>query len=308
MVDGSPAHIGIDIGGTNLRGALVSADGTILNRFRSESAIAAGATAFLDRLERHIRATLAAATGEGLRVAGIGVGVPGLIDRNGTVRSSVNMQPLDGVNLAVSLEERVGVPVRCGNDANLIALGEARTGAGRGLNSLAVVTIGTGLGSGLILEGRLWTGSGGYASEFGHLTLEPEGLPCPCGNRGCLEQYVSASALSRYGNGRQPEELARAAGRGEREALAAFERIGVCLGTGLAGLLNLLNLDGIVIGGGVAASFDLMAPAIRRTLAARTFPRIAAGVKVRRSRLGDDAGLLGGAMLVAEQLAEQGQS
>lgn len=302
MAENNCAHIGVDIGGTNLRGALVTADGAILSRFRTESAIAGGAAVFLDRLERHLRETLATARGKGCRVAGIGVGVPGLIDRNGTVRSSVNMQPLDGLNLALSLEERMGLPVRCGNDANLIALGEARAGAGQGLDSLVVVTVGTGLGSGLILDGQLWTGSGGYASEFGHLTLEPEGLPCPCGNRGCLEQYVSAAALSRYGGGRSPEELARAATRGEGEALAAFERLGACLGTGLAGLLNLLNVQGIIVGGGVAASFDLMAPAIRRTLAARTFPRIAAGVELRKSHLGDDAGLLGAAMLVAEHL------
>ncbi len=300
MANSDRAYIGIDIGGTNLRGALVNAEGVIVSRFRTESAIVHGAAPFLKRLELHIREMLAAACNASLEVAAVGMGIPGLIDRCGTIRSSVNMQPLDGVNLAQILSERIGLKVHCGNDANLIALGEARAGAGHGLSSLMVVTIGTGLGSGLILDGQLWNGSGGFAAEFGHLTLEPDGWPCPCGNRGCLEQYVSASALSRYGGGSTPEELARAAQRGDQTALLAFERMGECLGTGLASLLNLLNLEGIVIGGGVSASFDLMAPAIQRTLYTRTFPQISAGVQLRKSLLGDDAGLLGGAMLAAE--------
>lgn len=300
MANSGRAHIGIDIGGTNLRGALINADGVIVSRFRTESAIVQGAELFLERLELYIREMLAAACNASLEVAAVGMGIPGLIDRCGTIRSSVNMQPLEGVNLAKILSERIGLQVRCGNDANLIALGEAGAGAGQGLSSLMVVTIGTGLGSGLILDGQLWNGSNGFAAEFGHLTLEPDGRPCPCGNRGCLEQYVSASALSRYGGGRTPEELASAAQQGDQAALLAFERLGECLGTGLAGLLNLLNLEGIVIGGGVSASFDLMAPAILRTVRSRSFPQISAGIQLRKSLLGDDAGLLGGAMLAAE--------
>ena len=108
------------------------------------------------------------------------------------------MRPLDGFNITDFLEKRTGLPVACGDDANVIALGEQRFGAGMGLSSFMVVTIGTGLGSGLILEGKLWTGVNGYASEFGHVTVQQDGLPCPCGNRGCLEQYVSARAVVRY--------------------------------------------------------------------------------------------------------------
>jgi len=300
MTNSGKAYIGIDIGGTNLRGALVSAEGVIVSRFRTESAISHGAAPFMERLELNIREMLAAASNVPLEVAAVGMGIPGLIDRVGTICSSVNMKPLEKLNLAQILSERIGLKVCCGNDANLIALAEAHAGAGQGLSSLVVVTIGTGLGSGLILDGKLWNGPGGFAAEFGHLTLEPDGRPCPCGNRGCLEQYVSASALSRYGTGRTPEELASAAQQGDQTALSAFERLGDCLGTGLASLLNLLNLEGIVIGGGVSASFDLMAPAIQRTLHKRAFPQIVAGVKLRKSLLGDDAGLLGGAMLAAE--------
>lgn len=299
MADGSVGYIGVDIGGTNLRGALVSHDGVILERFKLKSAIHEGVDAFLRRLCDEVGYLLGAATSLQLQIKGVGVGVPGLIGADGMVHSSVNLSALEGKNLAQLMSQQLGVPVASANDANLIALGEAVSGAGQGMRSLVVVTIGTGLGSGLILDGRLWTGSGGFAAEFGHLTVDPEGLPCPCGNRGCLEQYVSAAALSRFGQGRSPEELARRAWSGDPEATTAFETLGYWLGTALAGLLNTLNLDGIVVGGGVSGGFELFAPALQRTLQQRTFRQIVRQVVVSKAALGDDAGLIGAARLAA---------
>lgn len=294
-----PGYIGIDVGGTNLRGALARASGEIVSRFRLKSAISDGADSFLGRLTDEIHQLLREASGYGLQVQGIGIGIPGLIGTDGTIHSSVNLRPLEGMNLSRLISDRLQLPVVSANDANLIALGEVWAGAGHGLRSVVVVTIGTGLGSGLVLDGRLWTGAGGFAAEFGHLTVEPEGLPCPCGNRGCLEQYVSAAALSRYGAGRTPEELALMAQAGEPVACAAFETIGYWLGTALAGLLNILNIEGVIIGGGVSGGFDLFSPMLLKTIHQRTFPQIAGQVVVCQAALGDDAGLVGGALLAA---------
>jgi len=302
LPENNQAYIGVDIGGTNLRGALVLADGSIVSRFRAESAIAKGADSFLLRLEQHLLEMLQYGAARGIKVAGIGMGIPGLINKVGKVSSSINMQPLNGLGVAEIIQQRLGIPTKNGNDANMIALGEATFGAGRGMRSLMVITIGTGLGSGLVLDGTLWTGSDGYAAEFGHFTLLPDGLPCPCGNRGCLEQYVSSSALSRYGGGVPPEELGIAADNGDEVALKAFRQLGASLGTGLAGLLNLLNLDGIIIGGGVAGSFRHFEQAMLDTIKERTFPAIAEKVILRQSALGDDAGLLGSALLIADHL------
>lgn len=290
-------YIGVDIGGTNLRGALVTADGRVIERFRGLSAINQGREPFLSRLQQGIEGLMTASGSLGLPVRAMGVGVPGLIDRCGVLHSSVNMPALEGVALRQILEQRTGLPVRCANDANLIALGEFRYGAGQGLDSLMVVTIGTGLGSGLILDRQLWEGSQGFAAEFGHLTVEPEGHPCPCGNHGCLEQYVSATALRRLGGGVAADEQARLAREGNRAAQQLFEQMGYYLGIALAGLLNTLNLGGVVIGGGVAASYDLLEPTLMRVLQERTFPQILTGVQVRKAVLGDDAGLLGAALL-----------
>jgi len=294
-----PGYIGVDIGGTNLRGALARSNGEIVSRFRLKSAIADGADSFLDRLIDELAQLLKDASRYGLQVQGVGIGIPGLIGTDGTIHSSVNLRPLEGMNLSRLLSSRLQLPVVSANDANLIALGEVWAGAGQGMQSAVVITIGTGLGSGLILDGKLWTGAGGFAAEFGHLTVEPEGLPCPCGNRGCLEQYVSAAALSRYGGGRTPEELALLAQAGDPVAGAAFEAIGYWLGTALAGLVNLLNLEGIIIGGGVSAGFDLFEAVLRKTVHQRAFPQIFEQLTLCRAALGDDAGLVGGALLAA---------
>jgi glucokinase len=211
---------------------------------------------------------------------------------------------------------RIGLPTVCGNDANVIALGEQRFGAGRGVSSCVVVTIGTGLGSGLILDGRLWTGHGGFAAEFGHITVQPEGYPCPCGNRGCLERYVSAGALVRFAGERMTEtaaeslsaeEVAELARTGDVKALSAFERLGYWLGIGLASLANTLNIQAVIIGGGVSASFDLLLPALRETIQQRCFPQIYAGLVIEKALLGDDGGLVGGAALAADKMTESRQ-
>lgn len=304
-------YIGIDVGGTNLRCALVDYNGNILERRRCESRIEEGRDAFCARLVSEISAIKDSAGLRGVPVESIGIGIPGLIGRDGMVHSSVNLLPLNGFNLAAYIEIRTGLPTVCGNDANVIALGEQRFGAGRKFSSSMVVTLGTGLGSGLILDGRLWTGHGGFAAEFGHITVDPEGYPCPCGNRGCLEQYASAGALVRFAREGMPEtaaeslsaekvaELARA---GDNAALAAFERLGYWLGIGLASLTNTLNIEAVIIGGGVSASFDLLLPALRRTVQQRCFPEIYAGLVIQKASLGDDAGLLGGAALAGDNM------
>lgn len=299
VTETAAGYIGVDIGGTNMRGALVLHDGTIMERFRIKSSIAEGAEAFLSRLIDEVLLLLHWAADRGVQVRGVGLGIPGLIGADGIIHSSVNLRPLEGLNLADLLMPQVAVPVVSANDANLIALGEAQAGAGHGMRSLMVVTIGTGLGSGLILDGRLWSGADGFAAEFGHITVVPEGVLCPCGNRGCLEQYVSAAALSRYGGGRAPEELAAAARAGEAAAIEAFNTLGYWLGTALAGLMNTLNLECILIGGGVAAGYDLFAPSVKKQLLRRAFPQMVERVVVCQTALGDDAGLVGAALLAA---------
>lgn len=303
-------YIGIDIGGTNLRFALVDDSGRILFRSRSISGISDGREVFCKRLLAGIAEMQDFATTLGLPVSGIGVGVPGLVSRDGVIYSSVNMRPLDGLNLTNFLECATGLPAICGNDANAIAMGEYIYGAGTNFSSFMVISIGTGLGSGLILDGRLWSGVNGFASEFGHVTVKPDGLPCPCGNKGCLEQYVSAGAIVRYAMELFPEHpqgaellldaaiVAGLARKGDLAARKAFETAGSWLGIGLASLANTLNLEAVIVCGGVSESLELLLPAMREELEKRCFSEIGSNLKIIAGTLADDAGLLGAAGMV----------
>lgn len=292
--------IGVDVGGTNLRCALVGRDGAILRRSSEPTDIAAGRENFMSRLTGVLARLQGEAAADGVTVAAAGIGVPGLILGDGTIHSSVNLVPLEGVSLAESLSRSLRLPVLALNDANACALGERRFGAGRPYRSTLTLTIGTGVGAGLILAGRLWTGIDGVAGEFGHLTVEPEGLPCGCDNRGCLEQYLSAPAIARaFGlSGKGSGDAAAVAAlalTGDAGARAVFRRAGSYLGIACAGVVNLLNLEAVILGGGVARSFELIAEAARSEIAARAFAIPAARVAVLKGELGDDAGLIGAA-------------
>jgi glucokinase len=314
---GASAYIGVDIGGTNVRAALVSDAGAILLHERWPTEIHLGQERFLDRLVQGLAALRSRGTTSGIAVAAIGVGVPGLIARTGVVHSSVNLEPIEGVDLKEVVVTATGLPVMVINDANAAAFGEYRHGAGRLFTSLLMFTLGTGVGSGLILDGALWTGIDGVAAEYGHATVEPEGFPCRCGNRGCLEQYASATALVRAANialqiqeggmladipsgGISAETIAAAAHRGDPLARTLFEEAGRYLGIAVASAANLLNIEAIIIGGGVSASFDLFAAAMRREVDRRAFAILAARLAIRPGELGDVAGILGAAALARE--------
>lgn len=301
----SQCTIGVDIGGTNLRMALISSAGAVISRWRMPSLIHEGLDAFCGRMLLGVSDLRAEAVSRKLEVFSIGAGVPGLVESGGLIHASVNMRPLDGFNLVDFLSERTGIPARCANDANLIAIGEQLYGAGRGRSTFIVITIGTGLGSGLILKGKLWRGVGGFAAELGHVTVDPDGALCPCGNHGCLERYVSAEALARSMVLLSPdsetsrsycaEEIALLAREGNTAAMEAYEQMGRWLGIALGSLSNTLNLEAVIIGGGVSASLDLFGATLKMELAMRCFPEIYAGLVILKTELGDDAGLLGAA-------------
>lgn len=307
-------YIGIDVGGTNLRLALVNTQGAIIHKTKSRTDIQNGRQAFFSLLRKGIESLVRISRDNNWKMMGIGVGVPGLISNDGHVHVSVNLPPLDGLNLRNTIQTMTGFPTLVANDVNAFAFGESVYGAGRGYRSFLMVTLGTGVGGGLILDGKVWTGIDGVAGEFGHVTVEPEGRPCPCGNHGCLEQYASASALmsaareimSRQDNPLLPglrldgittEMLADAARDGNPAALALFAEAGRYLGIAAASIANLLNIEALIIGGGVSASFDLLLESIEREVLGRAFPIPGRRLRIGRATLGDDGGILGSAAL-----------
>jgi len=304
--------LAMDIGGTNVRLGLVKRDGTIIAKRRIPCQLGKDIEPFLGSLKEEIDVLRRQAENLGEPLLVLGGGIPGLIDGQGRVLSSVNLRALENSNLCNSLEEISLLPVAILNDANAAALAEARYGAGRPFSSLLHFTLGTGVGSGLILNDQLWTGYDGVAAEYGHATVEPEGYPCPCGNSGCLEQYASAKAIARMAQdgmaagiptlladdasrSADAEEVALAAERGDQLALDCFATAGRYLGIASASAVNLLNLEAIIIGGGVAQSYELLADHIRQEIRKRAFKVPAERVKVLRGELGDAAGLMGAA-------------
>jgi glucokinase len=292
--------VGIDVGGTNLRLALIRADGEIVSRRRIATPM--NRADFLGKLNENVGLMASELSGAGT-LTGVGIGMPGLIAPSGQIFSSVNLPHCEGLNLESELKSLTGLPVVAVNDANAAACGEHRFGAGRPFRTFIMITIGTGIGGGLVLDGSLWTGVDGFAGEFGHITVIPDGRECPCGNRGCVEQYSSATALMTAAREKgilnaadtSVETLAIMAAAGDRQANALFRDAGRFLGTAAATVVNLLNPEAIIIGGGVAASFSFMQDSMRAEIDLRAYKPSAARVAIIKGELNDDAGVLGAA-------------
>ena len=327
--------IGVDLGGTNLRIAAVSTDGQLLEKVTVATRIDRGADHVIDDMCNAIR-TLSDRYRGGGEFLGAGIGVAGIIDLDaGIVRKSANLPGWENYHVREQIERRLGTRIYLENDAKVAALGEQWLGAGRDEDNMALLTLGTGIGGAIVLDGKIFHGMNGMAGEFGHVTIEPEGVPCGCGNRGCAERYASASGIVRMArelieSGQAPE-LAKAANseaefsarlvydlakQGDEAAQRIFQRFGCALGILLADIVNILNLPVYVVGGNVAAAWDAFAPRMFEELAQRsliyaatasgdpsgTSKNASVGIKqwttvVKRAMLGGDAGLFGGARL-----------
>lgn len=282
--------IGVDLGGTNLRIAAVDDQGALVEKVTLGTKVSRGRDCVIADMCDAIQG-LSDKFKDSAPLLGIGIGVPGIIDmRTGIVCESPNLQDWVGYPARAAIEQRLKTVVILENDANVAALGEQWLGAAREFSDMVMLTLGTGVGGGLVLGGEIWRGSNGMAGEFGHTTVEADGHPCGCGNRGCLEQYASATAVVRMAretiatNGRSalaaaatsdPEFSARSiynlAIQGDEDARRIFRYVGRCLGMVLSAMVNSLNLPIYVIGGGVASAWDAFAPSVFEELRRRSF-------------------------------------
>jgi len=233
--------------------------------------------------------------------------VPGAVDaEKAVVVAAPNLPSLINFPLKAELQQRLGWPVVLENDANASAVGEMWLGAARGCNDVVSVTLGTGVGGGVIHNGKLWRGSHGSAGEIGHTTVDPfSGLKCKCGNTGCLELFASATAIVRMAREQgmdavSAEKVYEAGRSGDETALSVFTRCGMYLGIGLANLINLIDPQVIVITGGAVNGWDLFASEMYRQVEERAVRATAQQVRIARSECGDNAGLLGAARLAFE--------
>jgi glucokinase len=308
--------IGIDIGGTNLRGALVNKDGNILKRMKISSQADQGIDKLIDNLAGFIKDI-----SEGEDVYHLGMGIPGIIDsKNGIITQAPNILNVEDYPLRAVLNKKLGsdVHIVIENDANCAAVGEWWMGASKDVNSMIMLTMGTGVGGGIVLDGRLWTGADGMAGEIGHMTIYPDGAKCNCGNYGCLESHASATAIRRMVHeGLEdkdlvtslrestkdvhiediPEIVMAAASSGDGFSLGIWQEVGKALGIAIASLVNLLNIEMVVIGGGVSNAWDLFIDTTYEEAHRRAFRAPMKRAQIKRGLLGDDAGILGAAHL-----------
>lgn len=306
----------VDLGGTHLRAALIDDGGRIFKQLKQETPKGDSALCIVNALVN----TAQQWDSDKLRVVATSIMVPGAVDSDkAVVLQAPNLPSLVNFELKAELEQRLGWPVFLENDANAAAVGEMWMGAARCCRDVISVTLGTGVGGGVIIDGKLWRGSHGSAGEIGHTTVDPfSGLKCKCGNTGCLELFASATAIVRMTRENlslfpesplKTEELTAAkvyvAGRnGDELALAVFKRFGMYLGIGLANLINLIDPQIIVISGGAVNGWDLFAPEMYRQVEERAFRTTAQQVKIARAECGDNAGLLGAARLARTGLTE----
>ena len=294
--------IGIDVGGTKILAGVVERDGTVVRTERRDTPVES-TEAFLTGLAEVV---------DGLRddsVAAVGIGIPSTIDqREGTSVFSVHV-PLEGVPLRERAEQYLGLPVAIDNDANAAAVAEWTIGAGRGTQHMIMLTLGTGIGGGLILGGRLYRGSSGAAAELGHMVLEFDGPECRgfCTGRGHFEYFASGSAATElaqelFGPEADSRQLVAAARDGDERAAGALAEMGRKLGAGVASLVNVFDPEVIVIGGGFGDALDLLLEPALETMRRDALPPGRDRVRVVAAELGEEAGMVGAGLIAFEKL------
>ncbi|TPX29491.1 ROK family protein [Cylindrospermopsis raciborskii] len=285
--------IGIDLGGTSIKSGVFDPNGKRLQSITLQTPKPATPEAVLSTMLEGINSLIK----QNDRILALGVGTPGPVDAAGRVaKVAINLEGWDNVPLAEWLENRTGIPTILANDANCAGLGEAWLGAGRDFQNLILLTLGTGVGGAIILDGKLFVGHQGAAGELGLITLNPNGPLCNSGNQGSLEQYTSIGAISRR-TGKDPAILGKLAQQGDIQSLTFWQEYGKDLGIGLTSLIYVLTPQAIIIGGGISASFEYFLPAMQEEIETRVLPSSRIGLQILQAKLGNSAGMVGAAKL-----------
>lgn len=324
----APAVIAVDLGGSTVRAALVVEGGAITFREKIANTFADGADNVLRRIKATIEAVLASNEAKEYEIQGIGVSAAGQIDaRTGKVIGSC-LPDSDwiGVELARIITETFDLPTKVDNDANAAALGELVYGTAKGYSNVLCLVIGTGVGGGVIIDGELYRGTKGCAAEFGHMSVDYNGVRCHCGHRGCLEMYASGTGIARLGQlamangedsllsrkvqangGKVTSELVFEAARaGDTISLGVLGEVGRLLGNAITSLLHIFNPEIVLLNGGVSEQGDFFLDPVRKAVNAQTMPNFQ--VPIRLGALGPDANLLGAGVLINDNLHNLGFS
>jgi glucokinase len=294
--------IGLDLGGTNLRAAAIDRSGKLLDKISGSTNFSEGREALVGDMSRVISELRSRHGVDGL--VGIGIGVPGFILlKEGVIRNSNNLPFLEDFPIRDEIERRLDTWVILENDANAAALGEKWMGAGRDVDDLVLLTLGTGIGGGIISGGRVLRGSLGMAGELGHITVDQQGNPCGCGNQGCLEKHASATAITvmarllNLGENLTAKDVYDLAKQGNEKSQRIWTIMGESLGVALAMLVNTFNFPLYLLSGGVLPAWEFFAPPMMKTVHRRSFTFRTTTTRIEQATLGNEAGLYGAAYL-----------
>jgi glucokinase len=321
-----PVYAGIDIGGTNIKFGLVDHNGKVLYREQRPTMADKGADPLMHLVANLSESLLYHAAEEDLEVKWLGVGTPGAVDRKSgkVIGVSPNISGWQGVEIGATLRDRLNMPVVVDNDVNAMALAEFRFGAAIGYKSVVCVAVGTGVGGGIILDGRLWRGASHAAGEIGHMSINTNGPKCRCGSTGCLEAYCNSSAIisrltAKLSNGLTPvfkevlegsvgnlsiKKLFAAAKKNDEVALSVIRETAEYLSIGIANIVNLLNPEIVVLGGGVADGGAGFVEAVAGEVRKRALSPSGENVRITKATLGNDAGFIGAGLLGEAGLLE----
>ena len=308
--------IGVDLGATTVKTGLVSSEGKILIQTKLPTLGERGPRMVIQQIRKSIEEIRERANGK--RLKGIGIGAPGIVDEEGVVKDPPNIKGWHTVALRREMKKYFSADVKVENDANVAAIAEAKFGAGKRYPNFLFVIWGTGVGGGIIMDGKIFRGPTGGAGEIGHVSIDRNGLRCNCGSRGCVEAYVGQRYLSKRTIARlkdhprskilklvggdirkvEPVYISRAAHDGDSLAREMFIESGTILGVALGGVLNVLDLRVIIIGGGVSAAGDFVFEAIRKSVRSHVLKPLKQDIVVVPAKLGNSAGILGAAGLV----------
>jgi len=301
-----PFVLGVDIGGTNIKLGLVDAAGKIISKSNLVTAtFLSHKNQLIDGLLQGCEQLIQKNYLQKNDIAGIGIGLPGLIDaQKGIARFLPNIPGWKNVALKNIIEKKIGVATFIDNDVNLMTLGEWKFGAGQGFSNMVCMTLGTGVGGGLIINNELYRGEGFSAGELGHIPLNEEGPPCNCGGKGCLERYVGNKYLLEKAQKLfkkkhiSLEEINHLASLGNPKALQFWQETGTYIGLGLVSVVNILNPQRIIIGGGISNASKHLFPVIEETIKTRAMNIPARMVKIVKAKLADEAGIMGAYVLL----------
>lgn len=312
-----PFLIGVDMGGTNVRMGIITPDGMVFKKNQYSIDTSKKASELIEELISKLKDLIQKGLKDSKQLIGIGIGIAGLINmKKGFISESPNIRDLKDFKLRDFFEKEISCPIAVENDANAFTLGEGWVGAAKNCKHYCGITLGTGVGGGIVVEGKILHGTVGMAGEVGHMVIDPEGPLCGCGGRGCLEVYASGTAIRRMaseavekGNGvlkfsggdpkkLTSEDVFKAAKSGDETAKKIFSEMGRYLGLGLVNLIHLFNPEKIVIGGKVSEAWDYFIPKAIKTVQERSMKGPRETVEIVKAKCGDDAGILGAAYSV----------